>query len=123
MLTPYVEITIDKPRRLLFDNAAVLAAENAADKSIAEILDQWGVRYIRLLLWAGLKHAQRGLTLEDTDGLLKVWYKTRSISELRPYLMQAINQSEIFGPPKEAATETDQGNAIAAEASPTSAGG
>lgn len=71
-MAKYINIELDKPRRLRFDINALADAEEELGTGIGKALQmRAGIREIRALLWAGLKWEERGLTLSRTGMILQ----------------------------------------------------
>ena len=78
-LSPAVEVEIDRPRRLVFDFAALRAIDTALPKLGIQGLsvlrhDFWkhhSAQTMELLLWGGLVSEDPELTLDDLRGKLK----------------------------------------------------
>lgn len=62
-------IELDKPRTLRFDLNALCAIEDATGKSLSQAVSNT-MSSIRLMLWAGLKHEDPGLTLEQVGAMI-----------------------------------------------------
>lgn len=67
----YVEVTLDKKRRLKFDLNALSELEDALGKPVTQLNDGTvGMRELRAMVWAGLLHEDPDLTLRDTGELI-----------------------------------------------------
>ena len=62
------QVTLDKPRTLRLDYNAMCAAEGVLGRTV--IRQEVGLSEIRAIMWAGLKHEDRALTLERVGELL-----------------------------------------------------
>jgi hypothetical protein len=64
-----------RSRRLRFDMNALSDLETALGRSVAEVLSgdgqSLGFAAMRALVWAGLKHEDRGLTLERAGSMMQ----------------------------------------------------
>lgn len=69
-MKPSVLIELDKPRNIRLDTNAIALVEEVLDKPIDEFGTRFGVREIRAVLWAGLLHEDKSLTLEDVGNLI-----------------------------------------------------
>ena len=69
---PYVEIELDKPRRLMYDLNAMCAYEEKTGENMLNGLDlkRMNAQQVRVLLWAGLTHEDTKLTLQDVGKLI-----------------------------------------------------
>ncbi|SMO48822.1 gene transfer agent family protein [Melghirimyces algeriensis] len=69
----YVQIELDRPRRLKYDMNALTELEDALDRPVTQLNDQSiGIKELRALLWAGLIHEDRELTLEGAGELVEM---------------------------------------------------
>ena len=70
-MKPFVEINLDKPRRLRYTINALVALEEKLGKPISAIdRTKIGIKEFRLLLWAGLIHEDPNLTEEKVGELM-----------------------------------------------------
>lgn len=69
-MKPSVLIELDKPRNIRLDTNALALVEEVLDKPIDEFGARFGIREARAVLWAGLLHEDKGLTLEDVGNLI-----------------------------------------------------
>lgn len=72
MLKPYVDINLDKPRKLLFNFNAMVLFEEATGISILNqsVWSNLTAKNIRALVWACLVHEDKMLTLEQVGEML-----------------------------------------------------
>jgi hypothetical protein len=98
----YVNIELDRPRRIRFDVNALSDAEEALGMGLGAVMQtQMGVRMIRALLWAGLRWEDRGLTLERTGTLIQQYIESGgTLEDLGEKLTQALVASGLFGKPE-----------------------
>ncbi len=98
----YVNIELDKPRRIRFDINALSDAEEALGMGLGALMQsQMGIRVIRALLWAGLRWEDRGLTLERTGTLIQQYIESGdTLEDLGEKLTQALVASGLFGKPE-----------------------
>nr|BDD45775.1 hypothetical protein 4 [bacterium]BDD47214.1 hypothetical protein 7 [bacterium] len=67
----YVEIELDKTRQLKFDFNALAEMEDVLQKPITQMNgENIGLKELRALLYAGLKHEEPGLTLDKAGQLI-----------------------------------------------------
>ena len=119
-MTTSVFITLGgKERRLKYDiNAAAEMEELLGGRSLLFILGNpasAGFSVMRTLLWGGLKHAEKGLTLQRVGLLMQEYMEAGgSFGELAGKIGEAIKASKIMGESlageEDAAEETDVGN-------------
>lgn len=104
-----VEIRLDKPRFLRFDINAIADLEEATGKSLMELMDEnnIGISAMRALLWAGLKHQDKLLTLQRAGELIQAFIVNGgSLATLMEKVAKAITSSGAFGTPKESKGES-----------------
>jgi hypothetical protein len=67
----YVEIELDRPRRLLYNLNAMAAYEDKTGKNFLDISNETvNATLLRVVLWAGLIHEDKSLTVEQVGELL-----------------------------------------------------
>lgn len=67
----YVDIVLDKPRKLRFTTNAIAELEDVLGQPITKLDEEsLGVKTLRALLWAGLLHENRDLTIEEAGDLM-----------------------------------------------------
>jgi len=99
MAIGYIDITLDRPRRIRFDLNALVEIENISQKSLTGLLTDLSLTTLRNLTWAGLKHEDRRLTRERTGELLQVYLENGGTTErLIEQLVDALEQSGVFKP-------------------------
>ena len=107
----YVEIELDRPRRLRFDLRAIRDLEDAmGGKPVGRIvgdLRNVGVTAIVSTLWAGLKHEDPSLSQNLVTKILEQYLEAHSIQIVIKAINQALNESGLL---KRAGDETE-GNA------------
>ena len=107
----YVDLELDKPRRLRFDLRAIRDLEVAmGGKPIGEIvqeLRQVGVTAIVSALWAGLKHEDTSLNQNLITKILEQHLETHSIRPVLKAIDDALNESGLL----KRAGEEPEGNA------------
>ena len=66
-----VTIVLDKSRELRFGTNALITVEELLGISISKLdINTVGLKTLRILLYAGLKHEDESLTLEETGCLI-----------------------------------------------------
>lgn len=91
----HVEITLDQPRKLLFDWNAVADLEEGAGINLMRLLseERAGFSTIRALVWAGLKHEDPRLTKQRAGVLLHEYVENGgSMDELFKAVLEALNK-------------------------------
>lgn len=91
-----------KERRLRYDiNAAVEMEELLGGKSLLYILTNpaaAGISAIRILLWGGLKHEERGLTPQRVGLMMQEYMESGGrLEELIARISEAIQKSKMLG--------------------------
>ena len=119
-MTGPVYITLSgKERKLRYDiNAAAEMEELMGGKSLLYVMSNpmaAGFAAIRILLWGGLKHAEKGLTLQRVGLMMQEYMEAGgSFGELAGKIGDAIKASKIMGESQADeetdAKETDEGN-------------
>lgn len=95
-MKPSTEIILDKSRQLRFTTNALILLEELMQKPITKLdFNNVGLKDIRMIIYCGLKHEDKNLTLEKTGELLD-YSDLESISKV---LGEALSNS--FGPKKE----------------------
>ena len=113
-MTEPVFITIGgKERKLRYDiNAAADMEELMGGKSLLYVMSNpmaAGFSAIRILLWGGLKHAEKGLTLQRVGLMMQEYMESGgSIETLALKIGEAVRKSKILG--EERKDDTDEGN-------------
>jgi hypothetical protein len=94
-----VPIELDRPRRLRFDVNALAELEMAlGGQSFSEVLSgEMGLATIRALLWAGLRHEDRGITLERAGLLMqKAIEGGTPLTDILAKVSEAVTACGIF---------------------------
>lgn len=102
MTTPVFITLGGKERRLRYDiNAAAEMEELLGGRSLLFILGNpasAGFSVLRTLLWGGLKHAEKGLTLQRVGLLMQEYLETGgSLETISEIIGQAVRRSGILG--------------------------
>jgi hypothetical protein len=127
MADQYVEIILDKPRRIRFthNGMADLEEESLRRTGLAAgrvIGSRSNFAAVRLLLWGGLRHEDQGLTVERVGVIIQKWWleKDKPLADLYTELMKAVEVSGFFraapAPADGEAEEGAEGNASAGAA-------
>ena len=105
-----------KERKLRYDiNAAADMEELMGGKSLLYVLSNpiaAGFFAIRILLWGGLKHAEKGLTLQRVGLMMQEYLENGgSIEKLAEKLGDAVRKSKILGEERaDEESEDEEGN-------------
>lgn len=105
-----------KSRVLRYDINAAVDIEKLLGESLLGVIGnpaKIGFRVILVLLWGGLKHAEKGLT-EQRVGLWMQEYLEAGgdLEELVVDIGEAMQKSKLTGNKKETEEEADEGNAV-----------
>ena len=94
------EFVLDnKTRRLKYDFNAIADIEEKSGMGMAKIFsaEMMGLHIIRLLIWAGLKHEEPGITIQRAGmvirDMMEEGYSLESIMEL---VVDALSNSGVF---------------------------
>lgn len=101
-----VPIELDRPRRLRFDVNALADLEIAlGGQSLSEVFSgEMRIATIRALLWAGLRHEDRGITIERAGALLqKSIDDGKTMADLLGRVSEAVTSCGIYAKPGESA--------------------
>lgn len=89
----YVDIDLDKPRKLRYDMNALCELEDVFDKPIMEVLAEietgMSIKLVRAVLWAGLIHEDEELTQRQVGTMIDM----SNIMEVQEKLTEAISTS------------------------------
>jgi len=89
----YVDIELDKPRRLRYDLNALCELEDRFNKPIMELLKDVGqnmsIKLVRTLVWAGLIHEDKDLTEAQVGEMIDL----SNIIEVQEKLTEALSTS------------------------------
>lgn len=69
-MKPSVLIELDRPRNIRLNTNALVKAEELLGRSISEFEKNFGIKEIRAMLWVGLQHEDKTLTLETVGELI-----------------------------------------------------
>lgn len=106
-ISKIVEITLDKPRRLLFNLNAMAAYERETGKNFLDLpKENVSATLLRTLLWAGLMHEDKSLTIEqvgafmDSDNMVAIQDKiveaaSSNVPEVTSIPEGSINPNEL----------------------------
>ena len=101
----------DKTKRLKYDFNAIADIEERAGAGIAKLFSEEmiGLHTIRLLLWAGLRHADPGITIQRAGDMIKTMLDGgQTLEGIVELMMDALNKSGIFGQPSENPTKPEK---------------
>ena len=88
-----------KVKRLRYDFNAIADVEEAAGMGIGKIFseDIIGLHIIRLLVWAGLKHEDRGLTTQRAGLIIRdMINEGHSVESIMELVMRTLDKSGLF---------------------------
>lgn len=101
-----------RARRIRFDMNALSDLEGALGKSVADILGgdgrALGFSAIRALVWAGLRHEDRGLTLERAGSMIQSALEGgMSLADVLAKVSEAIAACGVFSSEKASDAPSD----------------
>ena len=102
----YVEISLDKPRRLRYTINAMRELEKLFGAGIGNIFDpqKVGLDHVVHLIWVGLKHGgDRRLTVDETGDLLQEHFldKGKELREVLDYALEGLRLAGLAPKAKE----------------------
>ena len=90
-----------KNRVIRYDYNALSDLEQAGGASISSLFsdqDNLGFNFIRLIIWAGLKHAEPGLTVQRAGGFIQRYIdEGGDLGILTKTFLEALQKSSAFG--------------------------
>lgn len=98
MAIPFIEIELDKPRKLRFGLSAMVSFEQLTGKKLMEIEEEMSLETISQMLWCMLKQDDPELTLESTCILIDEY--ADSITTVTDAVTRALQAA--MGKPKNA---------------------
>ncbi|MGE5390907.1 MAG: hypothetical protein ACM3PE_07570 [Deltaproteobacteria bacterium] len=69
-MKPSVLIILDKPRNIRLNTNALVKVEEVLERSLSEFGTSFGITEIRAMLWAGLLHEDKSLSLDTVGDLI-----------------------------------------------------
>jgi hypothetical protein len=85
-----VTVKLDKQRKLKYTFNALCELEDALGRPLLEIRNNFRVKDLRALVWAGLLHENPDLTLEEAGRLLD---EAPSLEDVGDAVMMAVEMS------------------------------
>lgn len=102
----YIDIDLDKPRKLRFDVNALDDLERALGEPLGRmiaLIGQGSIRSLRLAVLFGLKHEDKNLTADRVGNLIQDWFDSgRELGDLNDLVIDAIYASGVVRRPEEA---------------------
>lgn len=92
----FIEIELDKPRRLKYDWNAVAEIEDRHDTSLIELMEAISEKKIgrlRIALWGGLIHEDESLTLKQVGEMINF----ENFTHIMEKVTEAIQISDSAG--------------------------
>lgn len=100
-MSNYVEVELGgKNRKIKYGYNAIADLEVKAGMSLNSIVsdEQMGFNSIRLLLWAGLKGEDRGLTLDRVGMFIEGYMEDGGdLAEIAKLCIEALQKTKMFG--------------------------
>ena len=91
---PSIKITLDKERHLRLDFNAISLVEETLGVKFPEIQDNVGVRDLRAIMWAGLRHEDPDLTIEQVGSMLHMGNMQEVFQTIQDAIEQQYNEGE-----------------------------
>lgn len=103
-----VRVELDgKEKQLKYDFNAMADFEAVMGFSLFQAMQNMGIGTIRALYWAGLKHKDKGLTLDRTGKMLtKEFSNGQELDDLIKPVIEALEESGII--PKGSTNDMDE---------------
>lgn len=98
-----VIMKFDREREIRINNRAVFEAETLTGKDLQSLLNMPGLIPIRALLWGGLRHEDRTLSLSQIDEFMDTLREEERLEELHAALQRALIEGKWI--PKESNRE------------------
>jgi hypothetical protein len=108
-----------KTRRLKYDFNAIADVEEASGMGVAKLFseDMIGLHTLRLLVWAGLKHEERGITIQRAGMIIKdMMAEGHDLEAIMMLIMGALTKSGIF--PADVSEQKDENPTKAEKSAP-----
>lgn len=120
MPRPYIEIELDKTRRLRFRHNDLADLEVASGKGLAELMGGMSFQAIRMLLSYGLRWKDTQMTPFRAGDLIDVWIENGgTLESLTEKILDALRASGFLADKKAPEEpEGDQGNALPGATTP-----
>ena len=89
----------NKTRRLKYDFNAIADIEEKSGQGMAKLfsVDMMGLHTIRLLVWAGLKHEDPGITIQRAGMVIRdLMDEGRDLEFIMELIVDALSKSGVF---------------------------
>jgi hypothetical protein len=108
----------DRPRHLKFDINAIADIERETKTGILNLLqhERMGFDSLRILIWGGLKHEDRSLTIEKVGELIQNYIVANQSNLFEAILLfsekiiEALRESGLIGAPEGNSPAEETGN-------------
>ena len=83
-MKPSILIELDRPRNIRLNTNALVKVEEILNRPISEFGTSFGMTEIRAMLWAGLLHEDKSITLDSVGDLIDeagLEYVTEKVGE------------------------------------------
>lgn len=98
-----VIMRFDREREIRINNRAVFEAETLTGKDLQSLLNMPGLIPIRALLWGGLRHEDRTLSLSQIDEFMDTLRKKKDLKNSMPHYREPLIEGKWI--PKESNRE------------------
>ena len=85
-----VILKLDREREIRLNNRAVFEAETVTEKDLQTLINTPGVAPLRALLWAGLRHEDKTLSISRVDEFMDALREEGRLQELHTALTRAL---------------------------------
>ena len=93
-----VILKLDREREIRYNIKAVIEAETILGMPFQKIVNEEGYAVLRGLLWAGLRHEDRRLSVDQVTGFLDKLMEEERINEVLPAIQQALIEAKFILP-------------------------
>lgn len=96
-----VIIKLDREREIRYNVRASIEAEAVMSMPFHKILETEGFTPIRALLWAGLRHEDRRLSLDQVEKFLDDAIAAGRLDEIKQVIWNALVEAKYLTPPED----------------------
>lgn len=91
-------IQLDREREIRFNTRAIIEAETILNMPFTKIVESEGFAIMRGLLWAGLRHEDRALSIDQINGFMDTLREQGRMGEVMPKIKDALEESKFLMP-------------------------
>lgn len=89
-------IRLDREREVRFNTRAIIEAETVTGKDLQTLISTDGLAPMRALLWAGLRHEDRQLSINQIDTFMDTLREEGRLEEVPAALRQALIEAKFL---------------------------